>query len=36
MTKRMTGDSEVERDLWKMKTEPESPTERNDDILHER
>ena len=35
MTKRMTGDSEVERDRWKMKTEPESLTERNDDILHE-
>jgi hypothetical protein len=36
MTKHMTGDSEVERDLRKMKTAPQEPKESNDDRLHER
>jgi hypothetical protein len=36
MTKHMTGDGEVERDLRKMKTAPPGANGENDDRLHER
>ena len=36
MTKHMTGDSEVERDLRKIKTAAPGANGENDDRLHER